>query len=102
MAGRPNEWAGQRGRRLILDMNALRARVGLSKRKAITQLNTQPPWNTCTPDSLWQAYKSARRVHGDSPVPLAANELIAPQSERVAAKQSTIDAKSRDRSRVVI
>jgi hypothetical protein len=96
MAGRPNEWAGQRGRRLILDMNALRARMGLSKRKAINQLNTQSPWNTCTPDSLWQAYKLARRVHGDSPVPIAANELIAPQSERVAAKQSTIDAKSRD------
>jgi hypothetical protein len=97
MAGRPKEWAGLRGRRLILDMNALRAQMSLSKRKAINQLNTQPPWNTCTPDSLWQAYKSARRVHGDSPVPIAANELIAPQSERAARKQSIIDAKSRDR-----
>jgi hypothetical protein len=59
MAGRPNEWAGQRGRRLILDMNALRARMGLSKRKAIHQLNTQPP---CTIGPARGAGSAGRRI----------------------------------------
>jgi hypothetical protein len=95
--GRTPVWAGPTGRRLILDLNALRARTGLSKTKAIEELCTQAPWNKWDPESLRHAYNKARRHHGDSPMPIAADELTVPQSAKVSAKQPTIDAQSRNR-----
>jgi hypothetical protein len=95
--GRTPVWAGPTGRSLILDLKALRARTGLSKAKAIEELCTQAPWNRWEPDSLDRAYRWARRHHGDTPAPIAADELTVPQSAKVPAKQPTIDAQSRNR-----
>jgi hypothetical protein len=95
--GRTPVWAGPTGRSLVLDLKALRARTGLSKAKAIEELCTQAPWNRWEPDSLDRAYRWARRHHGDTPAPIAADELTVPQSAKVPAKQPTIDAQSRNR-----
>src|SRR5215831_14538359 len=96
--GRTPVWAGPTGRSLILDLNALRARTGLSKTKAIAELCTQAPWNKWEPESLGHGYKMARRHHGDSPAPIPAGELTVPQSTKVPAERPTIDAQSRNRS----
>jgi hypothetical protein len=95
--GRTPVWAGSTGRSLILDVNALRARrTGLSKPKAIEELCKQAPWNKWDPDSLRRAYNLARRHHGDSPAPVAADQLTVPQSAKVPAKQHTNDSQSRN------
>jgi len=95
----PRKWTGPLGQKLILDVNHLRARTGLSKRKAVAQLGTQSPWNAWEdPETLWQGYKVARRRHGESPpIPTHADESIIAQSTKVAANRPTIDTQSRAR-----
>jgi DNA-binding transcriptional ArsR family regulator len=89
--GRRAIWAGLTGQSLLLDVNALRAREAVSKRKAVEELATQPRWRKSWDGvSLWEGYKRARPHFGEFPPPIAEPSII-------PTDKPTIDAPTRDR-----
>jgi hypothetical protein len=102
MAGRPSIWAGVAGQALVLAVNDRLEAAGWVRtdnkavRKVIQDLCKSEPYRRLSEPGLRTAYYRARRIHGDSPGPIAAEQSMAPQSAEGTNKVA-LDAATRER-----
>jgi biotin operon repressor len=102
MAGRPSIWAGVAGQALVLAVNDRLEAAGWVRtdnkavRKVIQDLCKSEPYRRLSEPGLRTAYYRARRIHGDSPGPIAAEQSTAPQSAEGTNKVA-LDAATRER-----
>jgi hypothetical protein len=81
MAGRKSEWAGPRGRALVLAVKAAR-HEGETAIDAIRKIRADPEWSNYSEITLQHKYPMALRHHGDSPV-----AIVTESGERTSALQ---------------
>jgi hypothetical protein len=83
-----SKWHGPLGQSLVLDAKVAKEGGLSSDDDAIRTIRSRPPWNKWDQETLLRLYRKARRFHGDTPPPIAAEQ---------PTDASIIDAPNRDR-----